>query len=89
MEWEWAVGVGYITEMDGKGRVTIPAELRRIIGAKTFKAELMGRDAIVLRVAADRQKTVEQIERMRLTGDAERASVDFACIRDEFGGAKE
>ncbi len=81
--------MGDIAGMDEKGRVTIPAELRKVIGSKSFKAELMGRDAILLRVVEDKKKVIERIERMRLTGDRKRASVDFAYIRDEFGGIKE
>jgi len=81
--------VGYITEMDRKGRVTIPAELRNAIRSKAFKVELLGRDAIMLRVAVDRRKVIEGIEKIRLTGDKKRAHDDFACIRDEFGGIKE
>jgi len=83
------VGVGDIAEMDSKGRVTIPAEIRKTIRSKSFKAELAGRDAILLRAVVDRQKLIEQIERMKLKGDRQRAGVDFAHIRDEFGGIKE
>jgi len=80
--------VGEIVEADAKGRITIPAEIRRIVGKKAFKVEVAGKDTIILRVVEDRRELVKKIADIRLMGDKEKAVVDAAAIKDFYGGIK-
>jgi len=82
------VGVGEIVEMDSKGRVTIPVNIRRIVGKKVFRVELAGKDKIILRAVEDKHELVKKIMNIRLTGDKERAFVDAASVKDFYGGVK-
>jgi len=75
-------------EADAKGRITIPAEIRRIVGKKAFKVEVAGKDTIILRVVEDRCELVKKIADIRLMGDKEKAFVDAAAIKDFYGGIK-
>jgi DNA-binding transcriptional regulator/RsmH inhibitor MraZ len=86
--WEWVVGVGETVEMDSKGRVTIPTSIRKVVAKSTFRVELMGKDAIVLRASEGRRDLVEKVKGIKLTGDRERACVDAATVRDYYGGTK-
>jgi len=81
--------VGERIEMDGKGRVTIPASMRRVIGRSAFTAEFSGKDAIVLRAAEDRRELVKRVASIRLTGERDRAGVDAATVKDRYGGVKD
>jgi len=80
------VGVGEIVNVDEKGRIIIPDEVRRAIGKRTFRVEVAGKDTIVLRAVADRRDLVERVAGIRLAGDRERASVDAAAVKDLYGG---
>ena len=83
----WVVGMGEIVEMDCRGRITIPASIRRVVGRTRFKVELAG-ESIVLKPVESRRELVEKIVSIRLSGDRERASVDAALIKDLYGGFK-
>jgi len=76
-------------EMDEKGRVTIPASMRRIIGRRTFTAELSGKDAIILRAAEDRRGLVRRVAAIRLSGEKGRAGVDASTVKERYGGVKD
>ena len=80
--------MGEIIEMDNKGRVTIPANIRRMVGKTTFKIELLGKDTIVLRTIEDKHELVRKISNIKLTGDKGRASADAAIFKDFYGGVK-
>ncbi len=84
----WVVGVGETVEMDDKGRITIPANIRRIVGRRVFRVELLDKDTIVLRAVEDRRDLVEKILGIRLVGDRERVFVDAATVKDFYGGVK-
>jgi len=80
--------VGETVRMDEKGRITIPAEIREVIGRKAFKVELADKDTVVLRAFEDRSTLVKKIANIRLVGDKDRASVDAATVKDLHGGTK-
>lgn len=69
---------------DDKGRITIPLEIRRVIGEKTFKAELLDKDTIILRACEDSSRLVKRISDIKLSGDPERASMDAAVVKDLY-----
>ena len=80
------MGVGEIVNVDEKGRIIIPAEVRRAIGKRAFRVEIAGKDTIILRAVADRRDLVRRVASLRLVGDAERVSVDAAAVKDLYGG---
>ena len=80
--------MGETVEADAKGRITIPVEIRRIVGKKAFKVEIAGKDTIVLRALEDRCELVKKIADIRLMGDREKAVVDASAIKDFYGGVK-
>ena len=83
------VGVGDIVEMDEKGRVVIPAEIRKIVGKTRFKVELIGKDTIVLRAEKDKRELVSRIAGIKLVGDRDRAAIDAAHVKDIYGGVRD
>ncbi|MBS7637686.1 hypothetical protein KEJ49_02180 [Candidatus Bathyarchaeota archaeon] len=82
------VGVGERVDMDDKGRITIPFNIRRVVGKRSFRVELFDKDTIILRAFEDRGDLVKKIAGIRLVGDMERASVDAATIKDHYGWVK-
>lgn len=80
--------MGQIVEMDSKGRITIPANIRKIVGKKVFRIELANKDTIILRAIEDKRDLVEKISSIKLVGDKERVSVDAATVKDLYGGFK-
>jgi len=80
--------VGETVEVDDKGRITIPAEIRRIVGKSTFKVELAGKDTIILRALEDKRMLVKKVAEIKLVGNKEKASVDAATVKDLHGGIK-
>ncbi|MCS7105104.1 MAG: hypothetical protein NZ954_06005 [Thermofilaceae archaeon] len=82
------MGDSSIVRMDDRGRITLPAEVRKFIGGKVFKIEVTGRDEIVLRVVRGKEEVIENIEKIRLKGDATRRTVDASLVKHRVGGVK-
>lgn len=82
------MGVGETVNMDEKGRIVIPAEIRKMIGKRKLSVEIADRDTIVLRATVDRSDLAKRIESLRLTGEKSRASVDFSDVKDLYGGKR-
>ncbi|MGQ9469335.1 MAG: hypothetical protein ACUVTD_05860 [Nitrososphaerales archaeon] len=80
--------MGEIVEADSKGRITIPAEIRKVIGKKAFKVELMGKDTLILKALEDRRVLVKKVANIKLMGDKEKAFIDASTIKDFYGGVK-
>lgn len=80
--------VGETATLDDKGRITIPAEIRRVVGKRAFKVELAGKDTIVLRAFEDKRSLVKKVVDIKLAGDKQRALVDAATIKESHGGIK-
>jgi bifunctional DNA-binding transcriptional regulator/antitoxin component of YhaV-PrlF toxin-antitoxin module len=84
----WDVGVGETVNIDEKGRIIIPAEIRKIIGKRTFSVEMADKDTIILRAKGDRRDLANRIKSIHLTGDKSRASTDFSEAKDQYGGKR-
>ena len=82
------MGVGETVNMDDKGRIVVPAEIRRVIGKRVFSVEIADKDTIILRAERDPHDHVKRIESLRLTGDGDRAFVDVATVKDLYGGKR-
>lgn len=80
--------MGEIVEVDEKGRITIPADIRRAIGRRTFKVEIADKDTIILKALEDRSTLVKKVAEIKLSGAKERAFIDAASVKDLHGGVK-
>lgn len=87
-KWMWDVGVGETVNIDEKGRIIIPAEIRKKIGRKTFSVEIADKDTIILRATGDSRDLSKRIEAIHLSGDHSRASTDFSDLKDQYGGKR-
>ena len=81
--------VGETVNIDERGRVMIPAEIRRIVKNKSFKVESLDKDTIILRAVIERGEITKRIQSLRLSGDDERRRVDAAEVKDYTGGMKD
>lgn len=80
--------MGELVKMDDRGRITIPSDIRGVVGKRSFRVELLDKDTIVLRAYEDRSGLVKKIVEIRLVGEMERTSVDAAIIKDLYGWVK-
>lgn len=87
--WVWEMEVGESVSIDERGRIMIPAEIRRKIKNKTFKVEAIDKDTILLSAVREGEELANQIQTIKLTGDTTRSTIDAAEIKDSFGGMKD
>jgi bifunctional DNA-binding transcriptional regulator/antitoxin component of YhaV-PrlF toxin-antitoxin module len=87
--WVWEMDVGETVNIDERGRVMIPAEIRRIVKNKSFKVETLDKDTIILRAVIERGEVTKKIQALGLSGDRERCRVDAAEVKDYIGGMKD
>jgi len=80
--------VGETANRDEKGRIIIPAEIRKVIGKKTFSVSLADKDTIVLRAIGDHRDLARRIADIHLIGEKSRASTDFSDVKDLYGGKR-
>lgn len=80
--------MGETVKMDGKGRITLPVGVRKVMGKSDFAVELADRSTIILRVLKDRHELVEKVKSIKLVGSRKRVQVDAATVKDYFGGIK-
>ena len=80
------MGMGELASIDERGRITIPAEIRNIIGKKNFKISLIDKNTIMLKAIEEPGELIKRIEAIELTGDLERSSVDFQSVKGKFSG---
>ena len=80
------MGVGETASIDERGRITIPSEIRKTIGKKDFKIELVDKDTIILKAVETRDDLIKKIMKIKLTGDPEKALTDFSTVKDKYGG---
>jgi bifunctional DNA-binding transcriptional regulator/antitoxin component of YhaV-PrlF toxin-antitoxin module len=82
------MGVGETVNVDERGRILIPAEIRRKIGNRAFSVEMADKDTIILRAVKDRGALADRVKSISLAGDADRANVDAAAVKDQYGGRR-
>lgn len=88
IKWVWDVGVGETINIDEKGRIVIPAEIRKVIGRRKLNIEIADKDTIILRATAERNDLAEKIKKLKLIGDKNRSRVDFSDVKDVYGGKR-
>ncbi len=83
------MGMGKIVKLDDRGRITLPAEIRRLIRAEKFRVEVKD-DTIVLEPVRDRGENLVKIfEEIKLVGAPDRVGIDASEAKHIVGGAKE
>ena len=82
------MGVGETASIDEKGRIIIPADIRKTIGKRTFNIQIADKDTIILKAVETRADLAKKIETIRLTGEKERTPIDFSTVKDEYGGKR-
>ena len=82
------MGVGETVNVDDRGRILIPADIRRKIGNRAFSVEMADKDTIILRAVKDQGALADRIRNLSLTGDPDRANVDAAAVKDRYGGIR-
>ena len=80
------MGMGETASIDERGRITIPSDIRKTIGKKEFKIQLLDKSTIILKAVETRDAHIKRIEKIRLTGDPEKAQIDFSTVKDRYGG---
>ena len=80
--------MGETVNIDEKGRIVIPAEIRKIIGKRTFSVEIADKNTIILRATGERHDLAKRIEGIHLTGDKSMVSTDFSEVKDQYGGRR-
>lgn len=81
--------MGETVSLDEKGRIIIPAEIRKAVGKKAFKVSMADKETIILKAVTDRSELVKQISDIKLTGDKTRSTVDFTSVKDAYGGRRD
>jgi len=82
------MGVGIIVEVDGRGRITIPADIRHKLKSKKFLVSLKG-NAIELRpVYNERLEALKRFNEIKLVGDPRFVNLDAAEAKHKVGGRK-
>jgi len=80
--------MGIIVEVDSRGRITIPAEVRRMLKARRYLVTLKG-GAIELKPVYDEKlEALKALDEIKLIGDPNLASLDAAKIKHRVGGRK-
>ncbi len=82
------MGVGETVNVDDRGRILIPAEIRRKISNRAFSVEMADKDTIILRAVKDLGDLADRVKSINLTGDTDRANVDAAAVKDQYGGKR-
>jgi len=83
------VGVGETTEIDGRGRITIPSRIRRRLRGRKFRIELLDQSRLLVDAVYENEELVGRIKRLRLHGNPKRAGMNAALAKDIYGGIKE
>jgi len=82
------MGVGTIVEVDDRGRITIPADIRRKLKPKKFLVSVK-ESAIELRPVYDEKlEALKLFNEIKLVGDPRFVNLDAAEAKHKVGGRK-
>ncbi len=81
--------MGETVEVDERGRITIPAELRRRLRGSKLRVELSSDDAIVIRPEFEPESLLKRIKAISLKGDKRRANYEASLAKERYGGLKD
>jgi bifunctional DNA-binding transcriptional regulator/antitoxin component of YhaV-PrlF toxin-antitoxin module len=84
--YEWVQGMGETAIMDKHGRITIPPKIRKIVDKKNFRVELIDKNTIVLKAINNKDELIQNIKKIKLSGDPERSGTDYSTIKKYYVG---
>ena len=84
----WVVGVGIVVEVDDRGRITIPAEIRRLLKARKFLVSLRGEVIELKPIHDERLEALKMFNEIKLVGDPRFVNIDAAKAKHRIGGKK-
>jgi len=74
--------------IDEKGRIVIPADVRKVIGRRALSVEMADKNTIILRASEEPSILIKRIQEIKLDGDKTRQSMDFSDVKDLYGGKR-
>jgi DNA-binding transcriptional regulator/RsmH inhibitor MraZ len=80
--------MGEVIELDDRGRLTIPSDLRQILRGPRVVVERGEDNTILIRPEFDSEAVLKNIRAIRLRGERRRAKYDAAIAKDRYGGVK-
>jgi len=81
--------MGEVVELDERGRLTIPSELRRMLRGSRVRLERGDDNTLVIRPESDSEAMLKSIKDIRLRGERIRSKYDASSVKDRFGGVKD
>ena len=81
--------MGKVVELDDRGRLTIPSDLRRMLRGPRVRVERGDDDTILIRPEVDPEALLRSIKAIRLRGERGRAKYDASSVKDRYGGIKD
>ncbi len=81
--------MGEVVELDERGRLTIPSELRQMLRGPRVRVELGDDNTLVIRPEFDSEAVLKNIRAIRLRGERRRAKYDASSVKDRYGGVKD
>ncbi len=76
-------------ELDERGRLTIPLELRLMLHGPRVRVERGENNTLVIRPEIDSEGVLKKISAIRLRGERRRAKYDASSVKDRYGGVKD
>lgn len=76
-------------ELDERGRLTLPFELRQMLRGPKVSVERGDGNTILIRSESDGETVLKNIRAIRLRGERRRAKYDVSSVKDRFGGVKD
>lgn len=81
--------MGEVVELDERGRLTIPAELRQMLRGPRVRVERGDDNTIVVRPEFESEAVLKNIRAIKLRGERRRARYDASYAKDRYGGVKD
>lgn len=81
--------MGEVVEVDERGRLTIPSELRQVLRGPRVRVERGDDNTILIRPEFDSEAVLKDIRAIRLRGERRRARYDAASVKDRYGSVKD
>ena len=81
--------MGEVVELDDRGRVTIPSELRKTLPGTRVRVERGDDNTILIRPELSSEAVLKAIKAVKLRGESRRAKYDASSVKDRYGGLKD
>jgi DNA-binding transcriptional regulator/RsmH inhibitor MraZ len=81
--------MGDVVELDERGRLTIPSDLRQMLRGPRVRIERGDDNSLVIRPELDSERVLKGIRDIRLRGERNKAKYDASAVKDKYGGVKD